>query len=163
MTGAMSLTSTVASITYCNLRRLHAEKQYPANPKKSRPGIGLKIRPAVFLSNKLRAAHGACRPWCAPPCYRDVHCHRGRCCRNSRCLRSARRAVGCYRAAPTVPGDYRQRQGARMRSEHRRADAAASSAAPGNAAASSQGPLTRLLSVGDGEVVQAPPADALYG
>jgi hypothetical protein len=44
---------------------------------------------------------------------------------------------------PAVPGDHRQREGACTRSEHRRVDAAASPAAPGDAAASPQGQLAK--------------------
>jgi hypothetical protein len=86
-----------------------------------------------------------CPPRCVPPCYWDVHCYRGRCCRDPRGLRPGGRAVGCYRIAPAVPGDHRQREGAGTRSEHRGMDAAASPAAPGDAAASPQGQLARLL------------------
>jgi hypothetical protein len=52
-----------------------------------------------------------CRPRCVPPRYWDVHCHRGRCCRDPRGLRPGGRAVGCYRVAPAVPRDHRQREG----------------------------------------------------
>jgi hypothetical protein len=53
------------------------------------------------------------------------------------------RAVGCYRVAPAVPGDHRQREGAGVRPEYRRVDAAASAVAHGDAAASPQGQLAK--------------------
>jgi hypothetical protein len=87
--------------------------------------------------NLNHAVH--CRPRCVSPCC----CHRGRCCRDPRRLRPGGRAVGRYRVAKAVPGDHRQREGAGTRSDHRRVDAAASPAAPGDAAASSQGQPAR--------------------
>jgi hypothetical protein len=53
------------------------------------------------------------------------------------------------RAAPPVPRGHRQREGACLCPEYRRVDAAASPAAPCNAAASPQGQLARLPSVSD--------------
>jgi hypothetical protein len=51
------------------------------------------------------------------------------------------RAVGCDRVAPAVSGDHRQHEGASMRQDHRRVDAAPDAAERGDAAASPQGRL----------------------
>jgi hypothetical protein len=57
--------------------------------------------------------------------------------------------VGCAGARLTAQARSPMDKPGKMRSEHRRVDAAVSSAAPGDAAASSQRLLPGLLSVGD--------------
>jgi hypothetical protein len=52
--------------------------------------------------------------------------------------------AAAIRVTSAVPGDHRQREGTCTRSEHRRVDAAASPAAPGDAAASPQEQLTSV-------------------
>jgi hypothetical protein len=81
------------------------------------------------------ASNAACGE---PPCFWDVPRHRGRCRCNPRRLRSGGRVVGCYRAAPAISRDHRQREGACARPDHRRMEAAAVATVLGDTAASSE-------------------------
>ena len=108
----------------------------------------------VFVCSFVQATSSSSRRavapwgWCSSPCFGDVRHHRSRCRRDPRRLQSRGRVVGRYRVAPAVPRSHRQREGAGVRPEHRRVDATASPASPGDRAASPQGQLATRPTAG---------------